>query len=71
MHLCYVDDSGESRSGVTLTALLVSADKWSALLDSWLEGRREIYRQFGVPKTRELQESPLWWWGWRLNGGAA
>lgn len=60
MHLCYVDDSGESRHGTTLTALLVEDSKWSTLLSAWLDGRREIHNLFGVPKTRELHATELY-----------
>ncbi len=54
VHLAYVDDSGDSKRGVTLSALIVEDRYWSALLDAWLTGRRKIHAQFGVPKSREI-----------------
>ena len=59
MHLCYVDDSGDARRGTTLSAILVEERHWTGLLDAWLEGRRQIHRTFGVPKTRELHANEL------------
>ncbi|WP_315069764.1 DUF3800 domain-containing protein [uncultured Microbacterium sp.] len=60
MHLCYIDDSGDSKHGVTLTALLIEDKDWSAVLDYWLKGRREIYREFGVLKNREIHANHLY-----------
>ena len=60
MYLAYVDDSGDSKYGRTLTALLVEDRQWSNVLDSWLQGRREIHREFGVPKTQELHANNLY-----------
>ncbi|GAA4839358.1 hypothetical protein GCM10023221_16170 [Luteimicrobium xylanilyticum] len=54
MHLAYVDDSGDSKHGVTLTALIVEDRHWSSLLDAWLAGRRRLHSEFGVPKNREI-----------------
>lgn len=60
VYLCYVDDSGDSRNGTTLSAVLVRAEHWSDLLDAWLEGRREIHRLFGVGKHAELHANQLY-----------
>lgn len=60
MHLVYVDDSGNSKYGTTLTALLIPADQWSGVLSVWLEGRRDIHNEFGVPKTQELHANELY-----------
>ncbi|ANF32272.1 hypothetical protein A0130_11845 [Leifsonia xyli] len=60
MHLCYVDDSGDSRRGVLLTALIIEDVQWTRCLQAWLEGRRAIHRAFGVPKARELHASELY-----------
>jgi len=54
MHLCYVDDSGDSKHGVTLTALLIEEHNWSSVLASWLERRRAVYNEFRVLKKSEL-----------------
>jgi len=59
VHLCYVDDSGDSKHGVTLTGLLVEDAHWSTVLNAWLGGRRAIHREFGVPKTAELHATKL------------
>lgn len=59
MHLAYVDDSGDSRHGTRLTALLVPAERWAGLLEAWLAGRRVIQEQFGVRKHAELHASSL------------
>jgi hypothetical protein len=59
VYLCYVDDSGDSRNGTTLSALLVEAEHWSGLLDAWLAGRREIHKTFGVRKHAELHANQL------------
>lgn len=60
MHLVYVDDSGDSKYGTTLTALLIPDHAWNTVLAQWLQGRREIHREFGVPKTRELHANELY-----------
>lgn len=60
VHLCYIDDSGDSRNGVVLTALIIDEAHWAENLSVWLEGRREIHREFGVPKVRELHANKLY-----------
>ncbi|MCJ1709531.1 DUF3800 domain-containing protein [Microbacterium sp. VKM Ac-2923] len=60
MHLCYIDDSGHPQTGITLTALLIGEDHWNQVLSAWLDGRREIHREFGVPKTAELHAVKLY-----------
>lgn len=58
MHICYLDDSGNS-SGATLTGLIVPAAEWARTLDRWLDARREIHQEFGLPKTEELHANKL------------
>ncbi|WP_206074651.1 DUF3800 domain-containing protein [Antribacter gilvus] len=60
VHLAYVDDSGDSRHGTTLSALIVEDQHWSGLLEAWLQGRRAIHKEFGVPKNRELHSTELY-----------
>lgn len=60
MHLVYVDDSGDSKNGTTMTALLVEDKHWNDVLGTWLEGRREIHREFKVPKTQEIHANNLY-----------
>lgn len=60
MHLCYIDDSGDSKHGVTLTALLIEEHNWSSVLACWLEGRRAVYNEFRVLKKSELHANHLY-----------
>ena len=60
MHFCYVDDSGDSHNGTTLTALIVEDQHWTGLLGAWLQGRRDIHREFGVPKSKEIHAVDLY-----------
>ncbi|RLZ02548.1 hypothetical protein CWC38_10545 [Kocuria tytonicola] len=60
MHLVYVDDSGDSRHGTTLTALIVPDDRWNEVMAAWLGGRRAIHHEFGIPTTRELHANELY-----------
>lgn len=55
-----MDDSGDSKRGVTLSALIVEDIYWSGLLEAWLTGRRKIHQAFGVPKNRELHGIELY-----------
>lgn len=58
--MAYVDDSGDSRHGTTLSALLVKSNHWCGVLDAWLEGRRAVHREFGVRKNAELHAVHLY-----------
>ncbi|MEV8136214.1 DUF3800 domain-containing protein [Microbacterium aurantiacum] len=60
MYFCYLDDSGDSKNGVTITALLVEDKNWTSVLDAWLEGRRAIHREFSVLKHSEIHASQLY-----------
>lgn len=60
MYLAYVDDSGDSKHGATLTALLVEPEHWAGVLDAWLAGRREVHKTFGVRKHAELHATQLY-----------
>ena len=60
MYLCYLDDSGDSKHGVTITALVIEDRNWSSTLDAWLSGRRAIHREFGVIKHREVHANDLY-----------
>lgn len=60
MYLCYLDESGDSRHGVTITALLVEEREWTSVLDAWLQGRREIHQTFGVLKKSEIHANELY-----------
>ena len=54
VRLCYVDDSGDSKHGVILSAILVEDRAWNGVLAAWLDGRRAISEEFGVSKSKEL-----------------
>jgi hypothetical protein len=60
VHLCYVDDSGHPQKGITLTALIIEDVRWTEVLGAWLEGRRVLHREFGVPKLKELHAVKLY-----------
>lgn len=60
MYLAYVDDSGDSKHGTTLTALLVESQHWAGLLEAWLDGRRAVHQEFGVRKHAELHATSLY-----------
>lgn len=59
MHLCYLEDSGDSKNGVTITALLIEDREWATVLEAWLGGRRAIHRDFGVVKHSEIHANEL------------
>nr|WP_202453109.1 DUF3800 domain-containing protein [Streptomyces sp. SID4913] len=58
VYFCYADDSGADQ-GRTLTGLLIPEEGWSDLLHHWLEGRRKLEEEWGVPKNTELHASQL------------
>ncbi len=53
MYLFYVDDSTGSGHEM-LTAVGVDARRWSVALDRWLEFRRLLSTDWGLPKPYEL-----------------
>lgn len=60
VYLCYLDDSGDSKHGVTITALIIEDRNWASTLDAWLSGRRAIHREFGVLKHSEVHANDLY-----------
>lgn len=53
--LIYVDDSGHPQSGlVTYGWIEFSPDRWADVLARWLDTRKRLWREFGVPVTQEL-----------------
>ncbi|WP_440671840.1 DUF3800 domain-containing protein [Clavibacter nebraskensis] len=53
--LIYVDDSGRPQSGhVVYGWIEFTPDHWSSVLRSWLELRKKLWREAGVPVTQEL-----------------
>ncbi|EXF23872.1 hypothetical protein BG28_09815 [Nesterenkonia sp. AN1] len=59
MYFCYLDDSGDSKNGVTITALLIEDRSWTTVLNAWLQGRREVHQEFGVLKKSEVHANAL------------
>lgn len=56
MHLVYVDDSGDSKNGTTMTALLIENRNWNGVLDFWLQGRRQFIAILKCPKHRKFTQ---------------
>lgn len=53
--LLYVDDSGHPQSGLIVYGWVEFApDRWSSVLGAWLDTRKRLWRDFGIPVTREL-----------------
>lgn len=53
--LIYVDDSGHPAAGAVVYGWVEFApDRWSSVLRCWLETRRRLWLEFGVPVTKEL-----------------
>lgn len=56
--LFYVDDSGEPKSGLAVFGWVeIEPANWVATLDCWHELRRMLWREYGVPISRELHTS--------------
>ncbi|MFI5935092.1 DUF3800 domain-containing protein [Actinoplanes sp. NPDC051494] len=53
-----MDDSGKN-DVVTMTGLLIADSGWNGLLQSWLDGRRELTEEWGVRKHVELHATDL------------
>lgn len=53
--LIYIDDSGHPSSGlVTYGWIELRPDRWAGVLKSWLDTRKRLWREFGIPVSREL-----------------
>lgn len=53
--MIYVDDSGHPQSGLAVYGWIeFSPDHWRSVLRSWLDTRKFLWREFGVPVTTEL-----------------
>lgn len=54
-HLVYVDDSGHPQSGLVVYGWIeFRPDRWSTVLQSWLDTRKRLWREFRIPVTEEL-----------------
>lgn len=53
--LIYVDDSGRTQDGLIVYGWVeLSPDRWPAVLRAWLDLRRFLWRDMGIPVTSEL-----------------
>lgn len=53
--LIYVDDSGHPQSGLVVYGWVEFApDRWSSVLRTWLDMRKRLWRDMGVPVVQEL-----------------
>lgn len=58
--LLYVDDSGRPQSGIVVFGWIeVSPDRWSDVLGSWIDLRRMLWREYGIPVARELHTTEV------------
>lgn len=54
INLYYVDDSGDARTCLTLTALEVPAAAWRGTLRAWLGWRKTMYKHHALATLHEL-----------------
>lgn len=53
--MLYADDSGHPASGLVLYGWIeFSPDHWAPMLKSWLDLRKRLWRDYGIPVTQEL-----------------
>ncbi|WP_136035569.1 DUF3800 domain-containing protein [Microbacterium sp. K35] len=53
--MIYVDDSGHPQTGLVVYGWVEFApDRWSSVLRTWLEMRKRLWRELGVPVIQEL-----------------
>lgn len=53
--MIYVDDSGYPQSGLVVYGWVEFApDRWTTVLRSWLDTRKRLWREWGIPVTQEL-----------------
>lgn len=56
--LIYMDDSGHPASGLVVYGWVeIAPDTWSEVLGTWLDLRKRLWRDFGIPVTRELHST--------------
>jgi hypothetical protein len=53
--LIYVDDSGHPQTGLVVYGWVEFApDRWTSVLRAWLDMRKRLWREAGIPVTQEL-----------------
>lgn len=53
--MIYVDDSGHPQSGLVVYGWVEFApDRWTTVLRAWLDMRKRLWREMGVPVVQEL-----------------
>ncbi|SEE67287.1 DUF3800 domain-containing protein [Ruania alba] len=56
--LIYVDDSGHPSQGLVVYGWVeCSPDRWADVLSSWLDTRKRLWREYGIPVSRELHST--------------
>lgn len=51
----YIDDSGHPQSGLVVYGWIEFApDRWTSVLRTWLNMRKRLWRELGIPVTKEL-----------------
>lgn len=53
--MLYIDDSGNPQSGLVVYGWIeCRPDRWAGVLQAWLETRKRLWRDFGIPVATEL-----------------
>jgi hypothetical protein len=53
--MIYIDDSGHPRTGLVVYGWVEFApDRWTSVLSVWLDMRKRLWREFGIPVSQEL-----------------
>jgi|GEM_PF-3975264 len=53
--LVCIDDSGDPRTGLAVYGWIEFApDRWHDVLGGWLEHRKQLWRKYGIPVSKEL-----------------
>ncbi|QCQ17250.1 DUF3800 domain-containing protein [Microbacterium sp. RG1] len=56
--LIYVDDSGRTQDGLIVYGWIeFHPDHWHAVLRAWLDLRKKLWREMGIPVTQELHST--------------
>lgn len=56
--LIYIDDSGRPQDGLAVFGWVeFMPDRWASVLRQWLEMRKKLWRELGVPVTTELHST--------------
>jgi hypothetical protein len=54
-HMIYMDDSGRPQNGLAVLGWIdFHPDHWSSVLGQWIETRKLLWREYGIPVRKEL-----------------